>query len=126
MPPGPSYQQERELAATKQSPHRVAAPDTSVESPKAKCSSSKSGPPWGTGHSSNTSTPKCPDSMSAKKPSCPKESTPDDQANLHRPAALTRSAAHPLPPQGQQDINEGIFMGWTPVQPTSLSPLAPA
>ena len=77
VPPAPSYQQDRELAAAKQSPCRPAAPDTSVESPKTKHSSSKSGPPWGTGRSSNTSTPKRPDSMSAKKPSRPHESTPD-------------------------------------------------
>ena len=44
MPPAPSYQQVREPMVTKQSPHRVAATDTPVESPKAKCSSSKSGP----------------------------------------------------------------------------------
>ena len=43
MPPAPSYWQVREPAVTKQSPHRVAASDTPVESPKAKCSSSKSG-----------------------------------------------------------------------------------
>ena len=78
VPPAPSYQQVRELAATKQSLHRAAAPDTTVESPKAKHSGSKSGPPWGSRCSSNTSTLKCPDSTSAKKPSCPKESTPDD------------------------------------------------
>ena len=79
IPPAPSYWQVREPVTTKQFPHRVAALDTSVEFPKAKHSSSKSGPPWGSGHSSNTSTLKHPDSTSAKKPSCPKESTPDDQ-----------------------------------------------
>ena len=36
VPPAPSYQQVREPAATKQSPHRVAALDTPAESPKAK------------------------------------------------------------------------------------------
>ena len=56
VPPAPSYWQVRELVATKQSPHRAAAPDMSVESPKAKCSSSKSAPPQGSGRSSNTST----------------------------------------------------------------------
>ena len=44
VPPAPSYQQVREHMATKQSPHRPAALDTPVESPKAKCSSSKSSP----------------------------------------------------------------------------------
>ena len=45
VPPAPSYQQVREPVATKQSLHRSAASDTPVESPKAKCSNSKSGPP---------------------------------------------------------------------------------
>ena len=44
IPPAPSYWQVREPAVTKQSPHRAAASDTPAESPKAKCSSSKSGP----------------------------------------------------------------------------------
>ena len=80
VPPAPSYRQVREPVVTKQSPHRAAAPDTSVESPKAKRSSSKGGPLQGSRRSSNTSTLKHPDSISAKKPSCPKDSTPDDQA----------------------------------------------
>ena len=44
MPPAPSYLQVRELEATKQSLQRVAALDTPAESPKVKCSNSKSGP----------------------------------------------------------------------------------
>ena len=44
MPPAPSYRQVREPVVTKQSPHRVAASDTHAESPKAKCSNSKSRP----------------------------------------------------------------------------------
>ena len=100
MPPAPSYQQVRELAATKQSPHRVAALDTSVESPKAKCSSSKGRPPWGSGCSSNTSTPKHPDSTSAKKPSCPKESTLDDQAKSPQACSSRKCGHSPSPTSG--------------------------
>ena len=44
IPLAPSYQQVREPVVTKQSPHRAAASDTPVESPKAKHSSSKSSP----------------------------------------------------------------------------------
>ena len=44
MPLAPSYWQVREPALTKQSPHKVAASDKPAESPKAKCSSSKSSP----------------------------------------------------------------------------------
>ena len=46
--------------------------------------------------------------------------------SLHRPAALTSTAIHPLPPQGQQDANEEIFVGWTLVWSTPLFPSAPA
>ena len=100
MPPAPSYRQVREPAVTKRSPHRVAAPDTSEESPKAKHSSSKSGPPRGSRCSSNTSTPKCPDSMSTKKPSCSKESTPDDQAKSPQACSSCKHSHLPSPTSG--------------------------
>ena len=44
VPPAPCYRQVREPVVAKQSPHRVAALDAPAESPKAKHSSSKSGP----------------------------------------------------------------------------------
>ena len=100
MPPAPSYWQVREPAVTKQSPHRVVALDTSVDSPKAKCSSSKGGPSWGSGYSSNTSTPKCPNSTSAKKPSCPKESTLDDQAKSPQACSSHKRGHSPSPTSG--------------------------
>ena len=79
VPLAPSYWQVMEHEASKQSPPRVAAPDMPAESPKAKCSSSKSSPHRSLGCSSNTSTPKCPDSTSAKKPSSSKEPTSNSQ-----------------------------------------------
>ena len=79
MPLAPSYQQAREPKETKQSPPRVTTPDPSVESPKTKCSSSKDGPHHSSGHSSNTSTLKCRDSTSTKKPSSSKEPTLNSQ-----------------------------------------------
>ena len=79
VPPVPFYQQVREPVVTKQSPYRAVASDTPAESPKAKCSSTKTGPQRGLGCSSNTSTPKCPGSTSAKKPSCSKEPTSNGQ-----------------------------------------------
>ena len=100
VPPAPSYQQVREVVMTKQSPHRAAAPDTSVESPKDKCSSSKGGPLWGSGCSSNTSTPKHPDSTSAKKPSCLKESTPDDQVKSPQARSSRKCGHSPSPASG--------------------------
>ena len=77
--PAPLYWQAREPGASKQSPPRVAAPDMTVESPKTKCSSGKGGPHCSSGHSSNTSTPKHPDSTLAKKPSSSKEPTSNSQ-----------------------------------------------
>ena len=100
VPPAPSYWQAREPTATKQSPHRAAALDAPVESPKAKCSSSKSGPQQGSGHSSNTSTPKHPDSTSAKKPSCPKESTTDDQVKSPKARSSHKHGHSPSPAAG--------------------------
>ena len=100
MPPAPSYRQVREPAATKQSQHRAAASDTPAESPEAKRSNSKSGPPRGSGRSSNTSTPKHPDSTSAKKPSCPKESTPDDQAKSPQAHSSHKCGHSPSPTSG--------------------------
>ena len=111
VPPTPSYQQSREPVAAKQSPHRVAAPDMSVESPQTRRSSSKSGPPRGTGRGSNTSTPKCPDSMSTKKPSHPQESTPDHQAKSPQAAVPGSMATRLLPPQGWLEASEGISAG---------------
>ena len=73
-----------------------------VESPKTRCSSSKGGAPQGTGCSSKTSTPKCPDSTSAKTPPHPQESTLDcpakspqahsSQKHGHLPSPTTESA----------------------------------
>ena len=100
MPPAPSYWQDRELVAAKQSPHRVAAPDMSMESPKTKHSSSKNEPLQGTGCSSNTSTPKCPDSMSAKKPSHPQESIPDHQAKSPQAHSSWKHSHLPSPAAG--------------------------
>ena len=77
--PVPFYRQARQPEAMKQSPPRAATPNPSMESPKTICSSSKGSPHHGLGHSSNISTPKHPDSTSAKKPSSSKEPTSNGQ-----------------------------------------------
>ena len=100
MPPAPSYGQDREPAVTKQSLHRAAALDTSVKSTKAKYSSSKGRPTWGSRRSSNTSTPKHSDSMSTNKPSCPKESTPDNQAKSPQARSSHKCSCSPSPASG--------------------------
>ena len=97
MPPTPSYRQSRELVAANQSLHRAAAPDTSVESPKTRCSSSKGGPQRGTGHGSNTSIPKCPDSTSTKKPSHLQESTLDCPAKSLQARSSQKHGHSPSP-----------------------------
>ena len=97
MPPTPSYRQSRELVTAKQSPHRAASPDTAMESPKTRCSSSKGGAPWGTGRSSKTSTPKRPDSTSAKTPPHPQESTPDHPAKSLQARSSWKCGCSPSP-----------------------------
>ena len=77
--PAPSYQQARQPRVTKPSPPRAATPSPPVESPKAKRSGGKGGPHHGTGCSSNTSTLKCPNSTSTKKPSSSKGPTSNGQ-----------------------------------------------
>ena len=100
VPPTPFYWQSRELVAAKQSSHRAAALDTSMEYPKSRCSSSKSGPPPGTGYGSNTSTPKHPDSMSAKKPSHPQESTLDHMPKSLQACSSLKHGHSPSPATG--------------------------
>ena len=78
-PLAPSYLQAKQPEATKQFPPRVMTPNPAVESPKTKCSGGKSGHHPSSGHNSNTSTLKCPDSTSAKKPSSSKEPAPKEQ-----------------------------------------------
>ena len=69
----PSYLQAKQPEATKWSPPWAATPNPTVESPKTKCSGSKGRHHHSLGHGSNTSTPKHPDSTSAKKPSNSRE-----------------------------------------------------
>ena len=78
-PLAPSYLQARQPKASKWSPPGATTPNPAVESPNAKCSGGKGGHHHSLGHSSNTSTPKCPDSTSTKKPSSSKEPTSNDQ-----------------------------------------------
>ena len=66
-----------------------------MESPKAKCSSSKGRPLCSSGHSSNTSTPKCPNSTSAKKPSSSKEPASNEQEKSPRPCGSHKHGCSP-------------------------------
>ena len=97
VPLAPSYQQAREPEVTKQSPNRVAASDTPMESPKTKRSSSKSGPQCGLGRSSNTLTPKHPDSTSATKPSSFKEPTSNSQEKSSKACSSCKHGHSPSP-----------------------------
>ena len=97
--------------AAKQSPCRVAAPDTSVESPKTRCSSSKSRPLQGTGRGSNTSTPKCPDSTSTNKPSHPQGSTPDRQAKSLQARSSRKCGGSPSPTTGSARCKQRDLCG---------------
>ena len=125
VPPAPSYRQVREPVVTEQSPHRVAALDTSVESPKAKHSSSKRRPSRGSRCSSNTSTLKHPDSTSTKKPSCPKDSTLDDQAKSPQARSSHKCGHSPSPASGSAGCKQRDLCKVDSSRPTSLFPSTP-
>ena len=91
----PSYWQAREPEASKQSPPRAVAPDIPTESPKTKCSSGKGSPYHSSGCSSNTSTPKCLDSTSAKKPSSSKEPTSNSQEKSPKACSSCKHGCSP-------------------------------
>ena len=97
VPLAPSYWQAREPEVMKQSPPRVVTPSLSVESPKTKHFSGKGGPHRSSGRSSNTSTPKCPDSTSAKKPSSYKEPTSNSQEKSPKARGSHKHGHSPSP-----------------------------
>ena len=68
-----------------------------VESPKTKCSGSKGGHHHSSGCSSNTSTPKCPDSTSAKKPSSSMEPALNEQDMSPRSCGSRKHCHSPSP-----------------------------
>ena len=78
-PPAPSYLQAKQSKTTKWSPTWAAIPTMAAESLKTKSSSGKGRHHRSSGQSSNTSTLKCPDSTSAKKPSSSKEQVLKEQ-----------------------------------------------
>ena len=78
-PSAPSYLQAKQSEAMKWSPTWTTMPTVAAESPTTKSSSRKGGHHCSSGHGSSTSTPKCPHSTSAKKPSSSKEQVPKEQ-----------------------------------------------
>ena len=126
MPLAPSYQQAREPKVSKQSPPWVVAPDTAVESPKTKHSSSNSSPDcnWDT-----APTPQLQSTqtlLQPRNPPAPKGQPQTARRSLQRLAALT-SMAVPLPQSPSQlDTNGKMFTRRTPAHSTPLFPSAPA
>ena len=72
-------------------------PNAAVESPKTKPSGSKGGHHRSLECSSNTSTPKHPDSTSAKKPSGSKEPVPKEQDKSPRSCGFCKCGHSPSP-----------------------------
>ena len=97
-PPAPSYLQAKQPKAMKWSPPRAMNPNPAVESPKAKRSSGKGRHHHSSGHSSNTSTLKCPNFTSAKKPSSSKEPTPNKQEKSPSSRGSRKHGHSPSPP----------------------------
>ena len=100
MPPAPSYWQAREPEVTQQSPPRVVTPDPQTESLKTKHCIGKDSPHHSSGCSSNTSTPKCPDSTSAKKPSSSKEPALNSQEKSLKACGSCKHGHSPSPVAG--------------------------
>ena len=118
-PLAPSYLQAKQLKPMKQSPSWAMTPNPAVESPKAKCSSSKGGHHCSSGHGSNTSTPKRPDSTSAKKPSNSKEPAPKmNSTSLPGVMALASMAIPPPCLPSQSDANGKKSTQKTPAHST--------
>ena len=81
----------------KQSPLWAATPTTVAKSPKTKCFSGKGGHHRSSGCGLNTSTLKCPDSTSAKKPSSSKEPVPKEQDKSPRSHSSCKHGCFPSP-----------------------------
>ena len=94
-PPAPSYLQAKQSKGTKQSPSWAVMPKTVAESPKTKYSGSKGGHHCSSGCSSNTSTPKCPESTSAKKPPSFKNPVPKEQDKSPRSCGSCKHGCFP-------------------------------
>ena len=124
-PPAPSYLQAKQPKATKRSPPWAMTPNPAVESPKTKHSGSKAGHHHSSGHGSNTSTPKHPDSTSAKKPSSSKEPAPNEQDKSPRSCGSHKQAIPPPCPLSQSDANGKKSTQKTPMHSTPPFPSAP-
>ena len=97
IPLAPSYLHAKQSKATKWSPPWAAMPTTVAKSPKTKCSGGMGGHHRSLGHSSNTSTLKCPDSTSAKKPSSSKEPVLKEQDKSPRSHSSHKHGCSPSP-----------------------------
>ena len=96
-PLAPSYLQARQPKVMKWSPPRAVTPNPSVESPKTKHSGGKGRPHCSSGCSSNTSTPKHPNSTSAKKPSSSKGPASNKQEKSPRACSSHKHGHSPSP-----------------------------
>ena len=96
-PPALSYLQAKQPKATKWSPPWATTLNPAVEFPKAKHSDGKGRHHHSLGCSPNTSTLKCPDSTSAKKPSSSKEPSPNEQDKSRRSHSSQKHGHSPSP-----------------------------
>ena len=96
-PPAPSYLQAKQSKVTNQSPPWAVTPSIALESPKPKFSGSKGRHHCSSGHCSNTSIPKHPDSTSAKKPSSSKEPVLKEQDKSPRSHSSCKHGRSPSP-----------------------------
>ena len=124
-PPAPSYLQAKQSEAAKWSPPWATMLTATAESPKTKCSSRKGRHHHILGHGSNTSTPKCPDSTSAKKPSGSKEQVPKEQDKSPKSHGSHKYGRSPNLPVESDRCKQKKAPQKTPANSTPPSPLAP-
>ena len=120
-----SYLQAKQSEATKQSPPWAVMPNIAVESPKTKCSSSKGRHHCSFRHGCNTSTPKCPDSTSAKKPSSSKDPVLKEQDKSPWSHGSCKCGHSPSPSAKSDGCKQKEATQKTPANSTPPSPSAP-
>ena len=125
-PPPPSYLQAKQSEATNQSPPQAATANAAVESPKHKWSGGKGGHNRSSGCSSNTSTPKRPDSTSTKKPSSSKEPVLKEQDKSSRSHGSCKRGHSPSPSTESDGCKQKEACTEDTANSTPPSSLAPA
>ena len=105
-PLAPSYLQAKQSEAVKWSLTWAVMPTMAAKSPKTKSSSGKGRHHHSSGRGSNTSTPKCPGSSSARKPSSSKGQVPKEQDKSPKSCGSCKCGRSPTPPAKSHECKQ--------------------